>query len=109
MIICHKCKEEVESPVYLSYTKSLSGIKTKKKYPFHKECGEKDIKAQAIWFEKMDANCNDCINFKGSGWDGKKRIGKCLIKNIDIKCFPNEPIGMECFRHRADNKTFNNK
>jgi hypothetical protein len=120
MDICHYCNKEVINPVYESYTRSICNFRNKIKFAFHQKCVKRALKEQAVWWENLDANCNDCKNFKHQRSlnklpnhnkeqygdrlfppiGGKGREGICKKYKVIRLVTPQTFQGMGCFIHR---------
>ena len=69
----------------------------------HKNCLENGKNEEAYLCQCIDADCNDCKYFTGTGFIGKEiRIGHCDKLHKEVKAYPNFCSGHECFIHRLD-------
>ena len=105
---CRHCKEVVNE----SDAKVQAAYWTPHHYVlWHNECHLKHHKQEVFEQQKIDKDCNECINFSATSSTDKNgnRFGICKKFNKDTTAYPGgqicmSPIHDDCFEHRDFSK-----
>lgn len=99
--ICRYCRKPGTDDVCFSYWKAF-------RYPCHKLCKKEGARKEAYDCQLIDADCNDCKNFKRGeskqiqGTSVKWFEGDCSKFNRPTKAFANHASSHACFEHRKE-------
>ena len=95
--ICRFCKKGDTDDVYFSYWRAI-------KFPCHTACKAKGVAEEAYECQLIDADCNDCKNFRRGRQTKTKGCwyGWCDKKDIDVVALVNFASSYDCFEHRKD-------
>lgn len=86
---CGKVVKEDDAEITYSYWNAFW-------FMCHKQCKDNGYKAEAVECQEIDADCNDCKDFKRQ--DGTKGI--CLKTGKDVVASANFCSNKPCFEHR---------
>jgi hypothetical protein len=105
---CRFCDKEILEGQELAYAPSYWWSRGDI-YPCHAECKKEGKAREAYDCQLIDADCNDCKFFnrrENSKWVcyGSCSNPKSDEFNKDVKAYPNNATGRECFVHRQEDK-----